>query len=76
MYLITVARVLNWIGALRKTVRTLIWGSHRQQHGVANVMFLVANGEIGFEVLTSKGLLENSKVSRQPIGKREMKFKE
>jgi len=43
---------------------------------VANVKSLVANDETGFKVLTLKDLLESSKVSRQPIGKRETKFKE
>jgi hypothetical protein len=42
---------------------------------VANVKSLVANDETGFKVLTLKGLLEISKVNRQPIGKRETKFK-
>ena len=74
--LITVARALNGVGTLRKSFRTLVWGSQRPQHGMANVMSLVASDEIGFKVLTSKGLLENDKVSRQPIGKRETKFKD
>jgi hypothetical protein len=43
---------------------------------VANVKSSVANDETGFKVLTLKDLLESSKVSRQPIGKRETKFKE
>jgi hypothetical protein len=37
---------------LRKTGRTLIWGSHRPQHTVANIKSLVANDETGFKVLT------------------------
>ena len=39
-------------------------------------MSSVANDETGFEVLTLKDLLESSKVNKQPIGKRETKFKE
>jgi hypothetical protein len=31
------------------TSRTLIWGSHRPLHGVANVMSSVANDETGFK---------------------------
>jgi hypothetical protein len=62
--------------ALRKIGRTLIWGAHRLLHGVAKVRSSVANDETGFEVLTLKDLLEISKVNRQPIGKREKKFKE
>ena len=57
-------------------VRTIIWGSHKPQHGVANVMSLVANDETGFKVLTSNDLLGSSKVSRQPIEKLEKKFME
>jgi len=41
-----------------------------------NVRSLVASDETGFKVLTLKNLLESRKVSRQPIGKRETKFKE
>ena len=37
---------------------------------------LVANDETGLEALTLKGLLESSKVSRQPKGQRHKKFKE
>jgi hypothetical protein len=44
----TIARVLNETDTLRKTVRTLIWGSRRPLHGVANVTSSVANEEIGF----------------------------
>jgi len=58
------------------TGRRLVWGSHRPLHGVANAMSSVANDETGFEVLTLKDLLESSKVNKQPIGKRETKFKE
>jgi hypothetical protein len=54
----------------------LIWGSDRLLQGVANVKSLVANDKTGFKVLPLKDLLESSKVSRQPIGKRETKFKE
>jgi len=72
---ITVACVLNGTDTLRKTVKKLVWGSHRAQHGVANVTSLVANDETGFKILTLKGLLEISKVNRQPIGMRETKFK-
>jgi hypothetical protein len=61
--------------ALRNTGRTLIWGSPRPLHGVANVQSSVANDETGFKVLTLKHLLECSKFKRQPIGKRETKFK-
>ena len=43
---------------------------------VTNVKSSVANDETGFKVLTLKDLLESSKVSRQPVGKREKKFKE
>jgi hypothetical protein len=43
---------------------------------VANVKLSVAIDETGFKVLTLNDLLENSKVSRQPIGKRKKKFKE
>jgi hypothetical protein len=73
---ITVARVLNETDTLRKTGRTLIWGSHRLLHGVLNVKSSVANNETGFKVLTLKHLLECSKVNRQPMSKRETKFKE
>jgi hypothetical protein len=73
---ITVARVLNETDTLRKTGRTLIWGSHRPLHGVANVKPSVANDETGFNVLTLKHLSEGSKVNRQPIGKRETKLRE
>jgi hypothetical protein len=74
--LITAARVLNEIDTLRKTGRTLIWGSHRPLLGVANVTSSVANDETGFKVLTLKHLLECCKVNRQPTGKRVKKFKE
>jgi hypothetical protein len=43
---------------------------------VAKVKSSVANVKTGFKVLTLKDLLESSKVGRQPIGKREKKFKE
>jgi len=46
---ITIAHVLHGIDTLRKPGRTLIWGSHRPQHGVANVKSLVANDETGFK---------------------------
>jgi len=72
---ITVACVLNGIDTLRKTGKTLVWGSHRPQHRVTNVTSLVANDETGFKILTLKCLLEISKVNRQPIGKHEIKFK-
>jgi hypothetical protein len=64
------------VKGLRKTGRTLIWGSHRPPHGVANVKSSVTNDETGFKVLTLKHLSECSKVNRQPTGKRETKFKE
>jgi hypothetical protein len=41
-----------------------------------NVKSSVANDKTGFKVLTSRHQLECSTVNRQPIGKREMKFKE
>jgi hypothetical protein len=63
------------VGTLRKKVRTLIWGSHRPQHGMANVKSLVASDETGYNVLASKDLLESSKVSREPLGECEKKFK-
>jgi hypothetical protein len=44
--------VLNGTNILRKTIRTLLWGSHRPMHGVANVKSLVTNDETGFKVLT------------------------
>jgi hypothetical protein len=72
---ITVARVLNETDTLRKTGRTLIWGSHRPLQGVASVKSSVANDETGFNVLTLKHLLPSIKVNRQPIEKREIKFK-
>jgi hypothetical protein len=43
---------------------------------VANITSSVANDETGFKDLTLKHLLECSEVNKQPIGKREMKFKE
>jgi hypothetical protein len=43
---------------------------------VANVKSSVANDEIGFKVLTLKDLLESSKISRQPIGRRGTELKE
>ena len=49
---ITVARILNRIDTLRKTGKTLVWGSHRPQHGLANVQSLVAIDETGFKVRT------------------------
>jgi hypothetical protein len=73
---INVERDLNQTDILRNTGRTLIWGSHRPLHGVANVKSSVANDETGFKVLTLKHLSECSKVNRQPIGKGETKFKE
>jgi hypothetical protein len=73
---ITVARVLNETDTFRKTGRTLIWDSHRPLHGVAIVKSSVANDKTGFKYLTLKHLPEYSKVNRQPIGKRETKFKE
>jgi DUF1009 family protein len=42
---------------------------------VANLKSSVANDETGFKVVTLKDLLQSSKVNRQPIGKRETKFK-
>jgi len=71
LQLITVACVLNGTDTLRKTGRTLIWGSHSPQHGVENIKTLVANDENGFMLLTL-----GSEVKRQPIGKSEKKFKE
>jgi hypothetical protein len=53
-----------------------MWGSRRPLQGVANVQPSVAKDETGFKILTLKHLLECSKVIRQPIGKRETKFKE
>jgi hypothetical protein len=73
---ITVAHILNETDTLRKTRRTIIWGSHRPPHGVANVKSSVANDGTGFKVLTLKHLLECSKVNRQPIGKHETQLKE
>jgi alpha-glucosidase (family GH31 glycosyl hydrolase) len=73
---VTVTRVLDGTDTLRKTGRTLVWGSHRPLHGVAKVTSSVANDETGFKVLTLKHQSECSKVNRQPIGKRETKFKE
>jgi len=35
---ITVARILNGLDTLRKTGRMLIWGSHRPQHRLTNVI--------------------------------------
>jgi len=72
---IIVACVVNGIDTLRKTGRTLVRVSHRPQHLVANVKSLVSNDETRFKVLTLKGLLQISKVNRQPIGKCERKFK-
>jgi hypothetical protein len=60
IYLVAVARVLNGIGTVRRTIRRLIWGSHRPLHGVANIELLVANDETGFKVPTSKDVLESS----------------
>jgi hypothetical protein len=73
---ITDVRVLNETDTLRKTGKTLIWGSRRPLHGVANVKSSVANDETGFKDLTLKHLLECSKINRRPIAKRETKFKE
>jgi len=42
---------------------------------VANLKSLEANDETGLKVLTLKDQLESSKANRQPIGKRETKFK-
>jgi hypothetical protein len=64
------------VKGLRKTGRALIRGSHRSVHGVAKDTSSVANDETGFKVLTLKHLSECSTVNRQPIGKRETKFKE
>jgi len=55
VYFITVARVLKETGTLRKTVRKLVWGSHRPQHGVTNFKSSVANDETGFKVFDFKG---------------------
>jgi hypothetical protein len=60
--IITVAHDVNETDTLMKTGRTLVRGSHRPLHGVANVKSLVANDEIGFKVLTLKNLLECRKV--------------
>jgi hypothetical protein len=49
---ITVACVLHGMDTLRKTVRTLIWGSHRPMNRVANVKSLVANDKTRLKVLT------------------------
>jgi hypothetical protein len=68
--------VLNETDTFRKTIRMLIWGSHRPLCGVANVKLSVVNDETGFKVLTLKYLLECSEVNRQPTGKGERKFKE
>jgi len=62
--IITAARFLKESDTLRKTGRTPIWGSHRPQHGVANVKSLVANDKNGFKILTLKGQSESSKVNR------------
>jgi hypothetical protein len=43
---------------------------------VANFKSLVANDEPRYKVLTLKHLLEYIKVNREPIRKRETKFKE
>jgi len=48
----TVACILNGIDTLRNTGGTLVWGSHRPQHGVTNVKSLVAIDETGFKVVT------------------------
>jgi hypothetical protein len=53
--IITVARFLKEIDTLRKTGRKLVWGSHRQPHGLANVKSSVANDETGFKVFSFKG---------------------
>jgi hypothetical protein len=50
--LITIARVLNEMDTLKKTGRTLIWGSYRSLHGVANVKSSAANDKTGFKDLT------------------------
>jgi hypothetical protein len=64
------------IKGLRKTGRTLIWGSHKPLYRFANVKPSVANEETGFKVLTLKHLSECSTDNRQPTGKHERKFKE
>jgi hypothetical protein len=76
MILVTVTSILNESDTLRTTSRTLIWGSHRPLHGVANVKSSVASDETGCKDLTLKHLLECSKVNRQPTGKCETIFKE
>jgi hypothetical protein len=53
--IITVARVLKEIDTLRKTGRKLVWGSHRQLHGVTKVKSSVANDKTGFKVSNFKG---------------------
>jgi hypothetical protein len=72
---ITIACILNKSDTLRNTSRTLIWGSHRLLHGVANFKSS-ANEETGFKILTLKHISECSTVNRQPIGKCVTKFKE
>jgi hypothetical protein len=52
-----------------------VWGSHRPLHEIANAKSSVANDKTGLEVLNLKDLLQSSTVSRQPIAKRETKFK-
>jgi hypothetical protein len=71
-----ILNVLSGIDTLRKTSRTLICSSHRPQHGVTKVKSLVANDETELKILTLKDVLESSKVSRQPKGKRDKQFKE
>jgi hypothetical protein len=53
--LITVASILNKTDTLRKTGRSLIWGSHRLLQQVAKVKSLVANDKTGFKVSNFKG---------------------
>jgi hypothetical protein len=54
----------------------LMWGSHRQLHGVVDVKSPVANDETGLKVLILRNQSECCKVKRQPTGKLEKKFKE
>jgi hypothetical protein len=66
----------KWNWYIKNDSRTLIWGSHRPLHGVADVKSSVAYDETGFKVLTLKHLSECSTDNRQPVGKHETKFKE
>jgi hypothetical protein len=61
------AKGLNKTYTLRKTGWTLVWGSHRLLHGMANVTLSVANDETGFKDLTLKHLLQCSRVNKQTI---------